>query len=127
MVAHPDDERYSRCSAREVSTPLYGVSVPVVAHRLADPEKGTGIAMICTFGDITDVVWWRELQLPTRAIIGVDGRIQAEPPEVIVDGGASAYAEIAGQEREAGAEDRRRAAARVGRARRRAARRSRTR
>ena len=60
--------------------------MPVVAHRLADPEKGTGIAMICTFGDVTDVVWWRELQLPTRAIIGVDGRMRAEPPDGIVDG-----------------------------------------
>jgi valyl-tRNA synthetase len=40
------------------------VPVPVVAHELADPEKGTGIAMICTFGDVTDVTWWRELGLP---------------------------------------------------------------
>ena len=76
VVAHPDDERYQPLFGTEVTTPLYGVSVPVVAHRLADPEKGTGIAMICTFGDVTDVVWWRELQLPTRAIIGVDGRHQ---------------------------------------------------
>ena len=72
-----------------MSTPLYGVSVPVVAHRLADPEKGTGIAMICTFGDVTDVVWWRELQLPTRAILGIDGRMQAEPPAGSSDGGAT--------------------------------------
>ena len=53
--------------------------------------------MICTFGDTTDVVWWRELQLPTRAIIGVDGRIKADPPDGFADGGASAYAEIAGK------------------------------
>ena len=58
-------------------TPLYGVEVPVVAHPLADPEKGTGVAMICTFGDTTDVTWWRELQLPTRALIGRDGRFVA--------------------------------------------------
>jgi valyl-tRNA synthetase len=45
-----------------------------VAHELADPEKGSGIAMICTFGDTTDVTWWRELRLPTRALIGRDGR-----------------------------------------------------
>ena len=43
-------------------TPLFGVKVPIRAHALADPEKGSGIAMICTFGDITDVTWWRELQ-----------------------------------------------------------------
>ena len=48
--------------------------MPILAHELADPEKGTGIAMICTFGDTTDVVWWRELNLPTRALIGRDGR-----------------------------------------------------
>src|SRR4051794_39563750 len=97
VVAHPDDERYQPLFGSEVATPLYGVRVPVVAHRLADPEKGTGIAMICTFGDTTDVVWWRELQLPTRAIIGVDGRMRADPPPGVVDGGASAYAEIVGK------------------------------
>ena len=94
---------------------------PCVAHRLADPEKGTGIAMICTFGDITDVMWWRELQLPTRAIIGVDGRMQAEPPDGHRRRRRERVRGDRGQEREAGAEDRRRAAARVGRARRRAA------
>jgi valyl-tRNA synthetase len=97
VVAHPDDERYQPLFGSEVSTPLYGARVPVVAHRLADPEKGTGIAMVCTFGDLTDVVWWRELQLPTRAIIGVDGRLKADPPPGFVDGSATAYAEVAGK------------------------------
>src|SRR6476661_7801978 len=97
LVAHPEDERYQSLFGTEVSTPLYGARVPVRAHRLADPEKGTGIAMICTFGDLTDVVWWRELQLPTRAIIGVDGRIKADPPDGFTDGGASAYAAAAGK------------------------------
>ena len=60
--------------ASNVITPLFRVEVPIVAHELADPEKGSGIAMICTFGDTTDVTWWRELQLPTRALIGRDGR-----------------------------------------------------
>jgi valyl-tRNA synthetase len=46
-----------------------------VAHRLADPEKGTGIAMICTFGDMTDVIWWREHSLPTRVVVQRDGTI----------------------------------------------------
>ena len=52
---------------------LFGVRVPLRAHTLADPEKGTGVAMICTFGDITDVVWWRELGLPVRAVIQANG------------------------------------------------------
>jgi len=75
LVAHPDDERYRPLFGTEVTTPLFGVRVPVLAHELADPEKGSGIAMICTFGDTTDVVWWRELSLPTRTIVGRDGRL----------------------------------------------------
>jgi valyl-tRNA synthetase len=74
LVAHPDDERYQPYFGSHVITPIFGAPVPVVAHELADPEKGTGIAMICTFGDVTDVTWWRELKLPTRALIGRDGR-----------------------------------------------------
>src|SRR4029434_647512 len=73
LVAHPDDERYRPLFGREVITPLFGVPVPVKAHSLADPEKGSGIAMICTFGDLTDVTWWRELSLPVRAVIMPNG------------------------------------------------------
>ncbi len=74
LVAHPDDARYQPLFGTTVTTPLFNVQVPIVAHELADPEKGSGIAMICTFGDTTDVTWWRELRLPTRALIGRDGR-----------------------------------------------------
>jgi valyl-tRNA synthetase len=73
LVAHPDDPRYQPLFGTEVVTPLFGARVPLRAHALADPEKGTGVAMICTFGDITDVVWWRELGLPVRAIIQANG------------------------------------------------------
>jgi valyl-tRNA synthetase len=73
LVAHPDDERYKPLFGRDVVTPLFGVRVPVKPHTLADPEKGTGVAMICTFGDVTDVIWWRELALPVRAIIQPNG------------------------------------------------------
>jgi valyl-tRNA synthetase len=73
LVAHPDDERYKPLFGRDVITPLFGVRVPVRPHALADPEKGTGVAMICTFGDVTDVIWWRELGLPVRAIIQPNG------------------------------------------------------
>ncbi|MCL2516568.1 MAG: valine--tRNA ligase, partial [Microbacteriaceae bacterium] len=97
IVAHPEDERYKPLFGTTVTTPVFGVEVPVVAHHLAQPDKGSGIAMICTFGDVTDVTWWRELQLPTRAIIGFDGRILAEAPEAIAtDAGREAYAKIAG-------------------------------
>jgi valyl-tRNA synthetase len=98
VVAHPHDERYQHLFGTTVRTPLYGVEVPFVAHHLAQPDKGTGAAMICTFGDVTDVTWWRELRLPTRAIIGRDGRILADPPEGLEhDQARTAYATIAGQ------------------------------
>ncbi|MCC7008416.1 MAG: valine--tRNA ligase [Acidobacteria bacterium] len=76
LVAHPDDERYRPLFGHRVFTPLFEVPVPVHPHPLADPEKGTGIAMICTFGDVTDVTWWRELALPVRAVLQADGRLR---------------------------------------------------
>ena len=79
LVAHPSDERYKALFGTEVLTPLFAARVPVLAHRLAEPEKGTGIAMICTFGDLTDVTWWRELSLPTRTVIQRDGRFGEAP------------------------------------------------
>jgi valyl-tRNA synthetase len=66
LVVHPDDGRYTALQGATVRTPLFGAEVPVLAHRLADPGKGTGVAMLCTFGDPTDLVWWRELGLPMR-------------------------------------------------------------
>ena len=77
LVAHPDDERYRPLFGTEVLTPLFGVPVPVRAHPLADPEKGSGIAMICTFGDLTDVTWWRELSLPVRAVLTPNGTLRS--------------------------------------------------
>ncbi|MGE0360159.1 MAG: valine--tRNA ligase [Vicinamibacterales bacterium] len=79
LVAHPDDVRYQPLFGRHVVTPLFAARVPVVAHPLADPEKGSGIAMICTFGDLTDVTWWRELKLPVRAVIQTNGTLGAMP------------------------------------------------
>ncbi len=93
LVAHPDDERFAPLFGTTVTTPLYGVEVPIVAHPLAQPDKGTGIAMICTFGDLTDVIWWRELQLPTRAIVSRNGRIVAEAPTGV---NSEAFSTIAG-------------------------------
>ncbi|MGA0797929.1 MAG: valine--tRNA ligase [Candidatus Nanopelagicales bacterium] len=98
LVAHPDDERYKPLFGTTVKTPLFEVEVPVVAHSLADPEKGSGIAMICTFGDLTDVTWWREFNLPTRPIIGWDGRLTKECPSWIESAlGISLWPEIAGK------------------------------
>jgi valyl-tRNA synthetase len=76
LVAHPDDERYRPLFGSEVVTPLFGAPVPIKPHPLADPAKGTGVAMICTFGDITDVTWWRELGLPVRAVLQPNGTLR---------------------------------------------------
>jgi valyl-tRNA synthetase len=83
LIAHPDDERYQPLFDRTVRTPLFDVEVPVLAHPAAEMDKGAGIAMCCTFGDLTDVLWWRELQLPTRSLVTRTGRLQTEVPEWI--------------------------------------------
>ena len=98
LVAHPDDDRYKKYFGKTAKTPLFGVEVPIVSHRLAQIEKGTGIAMICTFGDVTDVVWWRELKLETRPILGFDGRILQEGPAAVLAGqGKALYEELIGK------------------------------
>ena len=100
LVAHPSDVRYQALFGTDtVTTPLFGVEVPIVAHPLADPEKGTGIAMICTFGDTTDVTWWRELNLPTRPIVGRDGRLLADTSWITDPAGIARYGQLAGRSR----------------------------
>jgi valyl-tRNA synthetase len=79
LLAHPNDERQREFVGREALTPLFGTRVPVLTHPLVDPEKGTGLVMVCTFGDLTDVVWWRELGLPVRSVLGPDGRLAEVP------------------------------------------------
>ena len=98
VVVHPSDKRYTALVGSSVTTPLFGVVVPVVAHPLAQPDKGTGAAMVCTFGDVTDVTWWRELSLPMRPIIGRDGRLAVAPPDGLSPAGTSVYSdELAGK------------------------------
>ena len=103
LVAHPDDDRYRPLFGETVRSPVFGAPIPVHGHPLADPEKGTGIAMVCTFGDTTDVTWWRELGLPVRPIVAPDGTIApadwgAEPFTADDPGRAQrAYDELVGQ------------------------------
>ncbi|MGH9564581.1 MAG: valine--tRNA ligase [Candidatus Angelobacter sp.] len=97
-VVHSDDVRYAHLVGKSAISPVFGVKVPVKAHRLADPKKGTGIAMICTFGDVTDVVWWRELNLPLRSILEKNGKLVDETPAWLTDApGQEAYMRIAGK------------------------------
>jgi valyl-tRNA synthetase len=98
LIAHPDDERYQPLFGKTVTSPVFGVEIPVFAHPAAEPDKGAGIAMCCTFGDLTDVQWWRELQLPVRTVIGRDGRLHRETPVWLeAEPAATAYAELAGK------------------------------
>lgn len=73
---HPDDERYQKLAGQNAITPLFGVKVPFLADGDVSPEKGTGLVMCCTFGDITDIQWWKTHKLPNRQIIDKSGRIQ---------------------------------------------------
>ncbi len=79
LLAHPDDERHRELVGTEVLTPLFGTRVPVMTHAAVEREKGTGLVMVCTFGDLTDVMWWRELGLPVRSVLGADGRLAEVP------------------------------------------------
>jgi len=79
VTAHPEDERYRHLFGRRAVTPLFFAPVPVFPSELADPEKGTGVLMVCTFGDATDVVWWREQGLALRQLVGRDGRLRPAP------------------------------------------------
>ncbi|RJF43136.1 valine--tRNA ligase [Actinomyces sp. 2119] len=98
LVAHPDDERYQPLFGATVTSPVFGVEVPVLAHPAAEMDKGAGIAMCCTFGDTTDIDWWRDLDLPLRAILRKDGRIETEVPQWITqEAGRQAYAAMAGK------------------------------
>ncbi|MBA8796024.1 valyl-tRNA synthetase [Friedmanniella endophytica] len=97
LIAHPDDERYQPLFGTTVTSPVFGVELPVHPHPAAEPDKGSGLVMCCTFGDLTDVTWWRELQLPARVIIGRDGRILRDTPDWIPSGATGAYDQLAGK------------------------------
>ena len=98
LVAHPDDTRYQGLVGSFVRTPLFDMMVPVLAHRLAEPDKGTGLAMVCTFGDLTDVLWWRELDLPARCVIERDGCYATATPAWLESARSQAmYAQLAGK------------------------------
>ena len=75
ITAHPEDPRYRNLFGKYAITPLYHIPVPIFPSDVADPEKGTGILMVCSFGDATDVDWWREKKLELRQILGRDGRL----------------------------------------------------
>ncbi len=72
---HPDDKRYQSLKGKQATVPLFGFTVPVLADRRVDMEKGTGIVMCCTFGDQTDMEWQKAYKLPIKVAIGADGKM----------------------------------------------------
>ncbi|MEO1916613.1 MAG: class I tRNA ligase family protein, partial [Myxococcales bacterium] len=103
VAAHPEDARYKDLFGKRAVTPLFHAPVPIFPSELADPEKGTGILMVCTFGDATDVIWWREQGLASRQIIAKNGRLDPvtfgtpEFESLRPDAANAYYAEVAGK------------------------------
>ena len=75
VFTHPEDNRYRHMVGQQLKVPLFEQSVPVIVDPAADPKKGTGLVMCCTFGDTTDVAWWNKHQLPLIEVLGRDGRM----------------------------------------------------
>ncbi|MGD8245286.1 MAG: valine--tRNA ligase, partial [Anaerolineae bacterium] len=75
VFVHPQDDRFRALVGRQITVPLFGQQVPVLADLAADPEKGTGAVMCCTFGDATDVQWWYAHDLPLRGGVGPEGQL----------------------------------------------------
>lgn len=75
VFVHPEDMRYKNLVGKTIKVPLFDYFVPIIADERADPEKGTGIVMCCTFGDQTDMEWWKAYNLPLRIALTHDGRL----------------------------------------------------
>ncbi len=79
VAVNPKDDRFTHMIGKKVLSPVFGIPLEIHTHDIADPEKGSGVVMISTWGDISDVQMWRELNLPVRTIIGRDGKILPLP------------------------------------------------
>jgi valyl-tRNA synthetase len=77
VFVHPEDARYRAFIGRSAAVPLYGQGVPILPDPAADPQKGTGAVMCCTFGDQTDVAWWYTHHLPLIEAVDRQGRMMA--------------------------------------------------
>jgi len=75
LMIHPEHPRAKELIGKRAISPLYNVPVPIIADEAVDPDKGTGMVMCCTFGDIQDINWWRTHRLPLRIIIDRAGKM----------------------------------------------------
>ncbi|MBU7016534.1 MAG: valine--tRNA ligase [Theionarchaea archaeon] len=80
VVVHPEDARYKDLPGKHAQVPLFEQDVPIITDERVDMNFGTGIVMICTFGDKTDVEWWRDYNLDTRIIINSNGTLNVPGP-----------------------------------------------
>jgi valyl-tRNA synthetase len=103
LIIHPEHPRAKELVGKRAITPLYAVPVPIVADDTVDPEKGTGMVMCCTFGDVTDIQWWRAHKLPLRVVIDQAGKMAGDLPigtddwpSLDVEGAKAAIAALAG-------------------------------
>lgn len=75
LYHHPEDERYAHLKGTTAVVPLFGHEVPILTDETVDPSFGTGLMMVCTFGDGEDVRKWKRDGLATRLVIGADGKM----------------------------------------------------
>jgi len=75
LFRHPEDPRYSHLEGRQAVVPVFGQSVPILADPSVSTDFGTGMMMVCTFGDSEDLAKWRRHRLPMRIVLQEDGRL----------------------------------------------------
>ncbi|RZB32910.1 MAG: valyl-tRNA synthetase [Candidatus Argoarchaeum ethanivorans] len=75
VAVHPEDLRYRHLIGKELTVPVFGHKVVAISDEAVDPSFGSGVVMICTFGDKQDVRWWAKHHLPVRKAIDKQGRM----------------------------------------------------
>ncbi len=75
LYFHPGDERYQDLLGTTATVPVFGHQVPIRTDESVDPAYGTGLMMVCTFGDGEDVAKWRRDELDLRLVVTPDGRL----------------------------------------------------
>jgi len=75
VIFNPKDKRYKRLAGKTAVIPIYGKEVPIKAHPYAKIDSGTGLVMMCSFGDYTDVRLFRELKLTPIISINTSGKM----------------------------------------------------
>lgn len=75
VFVNPTDEKNKHLIGKTASIPVVDINVPILSDEKVDADKGTGIVMCCTFGDQTDIEWWKKYNLPLKHIFTIDGRI----------------------------------------------------